>query len=76
MSSSNSVTEVRNFFRVEGYYRHFLLEFAKISSPLIQLTRKDVPFVWTEDFETSFQDLKDKRVTVSGTQCPTTQETI
>lgn len=41
-----------------GYYRWFIKDFSKIARPLTQLLRKDVKFLWTEDCEESFQELK------------------
>ena len=58
-----TVIKVRRFLGVVGYYRHFINDFAKITMPLTQLTRKTTPFVWSEECETSSQDLKDKLVT-------------
>ncbi|XP_052723812.1 uncharacterized protein LOC128193757 [Vigna angularis] len=57
-----TVTEVRSFVGLVGYYRHFIESFARIVAPLTQLTRKDQPFVWTDRCETSFQELN-KRLT-------------
>ena len=36
----------------------------KIASPLTELTRKDVKFIWSEACEKSFQELKKRLVTV------------
>ncbi|XP_020236380.1 uncharacterized protein LOC109815959 [Cajanus cajan] len=55
-----SVTEVRGFMGLAGYYRRFIEGFPKIVMPLTQLTRKDHPFVWKEECEKSFQELKEK----------------
>ena len=57
-----TVTEVRSFLGLAGYYRLFIQDFAKIASPLTQLTRKGLPFVWAEDCEAVFHNLKDKLV--------------
>nr|KYP59990.1 Retrotransposable element Tf2 [Cajanus cajan] len=40
--------------------RRFIEGFSKIVMPLTQLTRKDHPFIWTEECERSFQELKEK----------------
>nr|KYP36184.1 Transposon Ty3-G Gag-Pol polyprotein [Cajanus cajan] len=40
--------------------RRFIEGFFKIVMPLTQLTRKDHHFVWTEECEKSFQELKEK----------------
>ncbi|XP_052734270.1 uncharacterized protein LOC128196752 [Vigna angularis] len=53
-----TVTEVRSFVGLAGYYRRFIEDFSRIVAPLTQLTRKDQPFVWTDRCETNFQELK------------------
>ncbi|XP_052726175.1 uncharacterized protein LOC128194658 [Vigna angularis] len=58
--SPRSVTEVRSFVGLAGYYRRFIEGFSKIVAPLTQLTRKDHPFAWTDRCESSFQELKRK----------------
>ncbi|XP_017441071.1 uncharacterized mitochondrial protein AtMg00860-like [Vigna angularis] len=55
-----SVTEVRNFVRLAGYFRRFIEGFSKMVALLTQLTRKDHPFAWTNQCEPSFQELKQK----------------
>jgi hypothetical protein len=59
-----NVTEIRSFLGLAGYYRRFIVGFAKIASPLTKLTRKAVRFVWNEACEASFQELK-KRLTTA-----------
>ena len=58
-----TVTEVRSFLGLAGYYRRFVQDFSKISSALTQLTKKGKPFVWTSACEQSFQKLKERLVT-------------
>ena len=53
-----SQTEVRSFLGLAGYYRRFIQDFSKIAMPLTQLTRKDLPFEWSEQCEKAFQLLK------------------
>ena len=54
-----SVTEVRSFMGMAGYYRRFIRDFAKKSTPLTQLTKKEQPFVWSEKCEEAFRQLKE-----------------
>ena len=56
--SPQNVSEIHNFLGIAGYYRRFVKGFSTIASPLTKLTRKNVPFVWTDDCEKSFQKLK------------------
>ena len=53
-----TVTEVRSFLGLAGYYRRFVQDFSKISSTLTQLTKQGKPFAWTLACEQSFQELK------------------
>ena len=55
-----SVTEIRSFVGLAGYYKRFILGFFKMVAPLTQLTRKDQPFAWTDRCEESFLELKKK----------------
>ena len=53
-----NVSEVRIFLGLVGYYRRFVEGFSRIVAPMTQLTRKNAKFVWTEECEKSFQELK------------------
>jgi hypothetical protein len=55
-----SVTEIRSFLGLAGYYRRFVQDFSRIAAPLTRLTRKGVKFEWSEKCELSFQELKDR----------------
>ncbi|XP_058106971.1 uncharacterized mitochondrial protein AtMg00860-like [Magnolia sinica] len=59
-----SITEVRSFLGLAGYYRRFIKDFSKITRPLSQFTRKDLKFVWNEKVEATFQELKDKLMSI------------
>ncbi|KAA0048696.1 reverse transcriptase [Cucumis melo var. makuwa] len=59
----STVSEVRSFLGLAGYYRRFVENFSRIATPLTQLTRKGTPFVWSKACEDSFQNLKQKLVT-------------
>ncbi|KAA0051719.1 pol protein [Cucumis melo var. makuwa] len=59
----STVSEIRSFLGLAGYYRRFVEDFSRIASPLTQLTREGTPFVWSPTCESSFQKLKQKLVT-------------
>ncbi|KAL0539655.1 hypothetical protein IC582_023871 [Cucumis melo] len=59
----STVSEVRSFLGLAGYYRRFVENFSRIATPLTQLTRKGAPFVWSKACKDSFQNLKQKLVT-------------
>nr|GFC48152.1 retrotransposon protein, putative, Ty3-gypsy subclass [Tanacetum cinerariifolium] len=53
-----SVTEVRNFLGLAGYYRRLVEGFSRLALPLTKLMRKGEKFVWNEEREKSFEELK------------------
>ena len=54
-----TVTHIRSFLGLAGYYRRFIKNFSKIARPMTQLLKKEKKFEWSEDCEASFQILKD-----------------
>ncbi|KAL0537637.1 hypothetical protein IC582_026620 [Cucumis melo] len=66
----STVSEVRSFLGLAGYYRRFVENISHIATPLTQLTRKGAPFVWSKACEDSFQNLKQKQVTASVLTVP------
>nr|GEZ50307.1 reverse transcriptase [Tanacetum cinerariifolium] len=57
-----TVTEVRSFFRLAGYYRRFVEGFSLLTLPLTKLMWKGEKFVWNEEREKSFEELKRRLV--------------
>jgi hypothetical protein len=55
-----TVTEIRSFLGMAGYYRRFIMDFSKLAAPLTRLTRKGEKFEWTEKCEENFQELKNR----------------
>lgn len=55
-----NVKEVRSFVGFASYYRKFIKGFASICSPLHELTKKNVRFMWTEQCEKAFKILREK----------------
>ena len=45
----NTVKEVRSILGILGYQHPFIQNYANIACPLVTLTKKDQPFVWTEE---------------------------
>ena len=43
-----------------GWYRELIPDFAKITVPITDLLKKDCRFVWTEDCQRAFEELKAK----------------
>ncbi|GKA69508.1 putative reverse transcriptase domain-containing protein [Tanacetum coccineum] len=57
-----TVTEVRSFLGLGGYYRRFMEGFSLLALPLMKLMRKGEKFVWNEEQEKSFEELKRRLV--------------
>nr|GFA81771.1 putative reverse transcriptase domain-containing protein [Tanacetum cinerariifolium] len=57
-----TVTEVRSFLGLAGYYRRFVEGFSRLALPLTKLMRKGKKFVWNEEREKSFEELKKRLV--------------
>ena len=53
-----SVSDVRAFVALAGYYRKFQKNFSAIAAPLHELTRKGEKFVWDERRQHAFEQLK------------------
>src|SRR6266498_4846029 len=53
-----TVSEIRSFLGLAGYYRRFIANFSKISKPLTSLLQKIAKFFWSPECEEAFQTLK------------------
>jgi len=71
-----TVTEIRSFLGMAGYYRRFILGYSQIALPLTRLTRKETPFVWSPECERSFQVLKEKLTTAPVLTIPDPTESF
>ena len=69
-----TVTEIRSFLGLAGYYRRFVKDFSKIAAPLTRLTQKNVKFVWIDRCEEHFQLLKDLLTTAPVLTLPSGDE--
>ncbi|GBG82551.1 hypothetical protein CBR_g34928 [Chara braunii] len=54
----HTVTEVRSFLGMCGYYRNFVKNYSTAASPLADLTRLDTPWDWSDEYEAAFKRLK------------------
>jgi len=53
-----TVTNVRSFLGLTRYYRKYIREYSRLASPLFELTKKDMSFVWNQDCQRAFDALK------------------
>nr|GEZ49753.1 hypothetical protein [Tanacetum cinerariifolium] len=56
--SPKTVTEVISLLGLAGFYRRFVEGFSRLALSLTKLMRKDEKFVWNEEREKSFEELK------------------
>jgi hypothetical protein len=58
MKPPTSVSEVRSFLGLAGYYRRFIPNFSKIAKPITELLKKRNKYVWSEACDEAFKHLK------------------
>jgi hypothetical protein len=61
--SPKSVTEIRSFLGLAGYYCRFIENFSKIAKPMTELLKSNTSFEWSDKCEASFQELKTRLTT-------------
>ncbi|KAL6194398.1 hypothetical protein ACLB2K_035482 [Fragaria x ananassa] len=70
-SRPTTPTEICSFLGLAGYYRRFIEEFSSIASSLTKLTKKNAKFVWTNECEKAFEELKTRLTTAPVLVFPT-----
>jgi hypothetical protein len=53
-----TVSEVRSFFGLAGYYHRFIPNFSKIMKPITELLKKGNNYLWSEPCDEAFKHLK------------------
>jgi len=53
-SRPKNATEVKSFLGLVGYYRRFIKNFSKVTTPLTNLTQKVTKYEWTDRCEEVF----------------------
>jgi hypothetical protein len=56
--SPKSVTQIRSFLRLVGYYRRFIPNLSKIAKTMTQLLEKEAKFKWSPQCKEAFLTLK------------------
>ena len=59
----STADEVQQFLGLASYYRRFIQHFSEIVKPLHHLTERNAKFLWTEECELAFQELKRRLIT-------------
>ena len=62
-SRPTNITKIRSFLVLAGYYRKFVKDFLKITSPLTNLLKKANKFEWIEKCERTFPELRQRLTT-------------
>jgi hypothetical protein len=53
-----TVSEVRSFLGLAGYYHRFIPNFSKITKPITELLKKGNKYLWSEACDEAFKHLK------------------
>jgi hypothetical protein len=53
------VHQIRSFLGLAGYYRRFIPDFSRIAKPMMELLKKGVQFVWSEECDKSFHTMRE-----------------
>ena len=59
-----TVSEIRSFLGLAGYYRRFIEGFSKLAKPMTALLEKNAKYVWSDKCQANFNELK-KRLTTA-----------
>ena len=69
-----TVIEIKSFLGLTSYYRRFIKDFSKIAAPMTRLTKKNHKFVWSDQCEESFEELKKRLTSAPVLALPTSNE--
>ena len=61
---SRCVKDIRSFLGHAGFYRRFIRDFSKIARPLTNLLAKDVPFIFDDKCNSTWEKLKLELISV------------
>ena len=66
-----TVCDVRGILGLGCYYHRFIRNFSERVQPLVNLTKKDKPFKWTEECQLAFEDIKQVLISPDTMAFPT-----
>jgi hypothetical protein len=70
LAAPTSVKQIKSFLGLVGFYRRFIKNFAKISSPLVGLLSKEVEWKWDSPQVQAFRNLKQALLDAGGLYLP------
>ena len=73
LPSPTNVKIVRQFLGHAGFYRRFIKDLSKIAKPLYKILEKDAKFVWENECQESFEELKSHLTTAPIVRAPNWQ---
>jgi len=65
-----TLKQVRSFLGFANFYRKFIARYSNVARPLIDLTKKDAPFIWSTECQNAFDSLKHSFVSTPVLQMP------
>jgi len=63
MEGTNNVKGIQSFLGFANFYRHFIRDYSKITTPLCSLTRKEKGWEWSDKQQEAFETLKKAMIT-------------
>jgi hypothetical protein len=60
-----NVKGIQSFLGFANFYRRFIRDFSKITTPLTKLTKKEVPWLWNDTAQQAFEQLKTAMISES-----------
>jgi len=60
-----NVKGIQSFLEFANFYRRFIEDYSRITTPLTRLTRKEVSWEWGDEQQTAFDTLKTAMITES-----------
>ena len=65
-----TVTEVRRVLGMASWYRRFIPNFSSVVSPITSLTKKNFKFLWSDECQLAFSQIKEALVAAPILRCP------
>lgn len=54
-----NVKEVQKFVGMLNYFRHLIFNYAEIIKPIVNLTKKNIPFIWNEQCQNALEKVQE-----------------